>query len=221
MNLNSYNKKSLLVISDCPNLLKSSAITNAKLSFFDTNKFYLLNNIINNFDLIIFDNRFNDLDKFIKTFGITKSYNFNIPIISIENNSINDIKLHQKANVYSVINYQIEEINLIKNIELCLNFLDTNKKIETREGYFFDISREILSFEKKIIRLTKTETKLIKLFCENKDNLTSYEEIKDKIWLNRKFSMYTLRNVIMNIREKTSESFIKNHTNKGYTLDII
>ena len=50
----------------------------------------------------------------------------------------------------------------------------------------------------------------------SKDNLTSFKEIKDKIWLNRKFSMYTLRNVIMNIREKTSESFIKNHTNKGY-----
>ena len=50
----------------------------------------------------------------------------------------------------------------------------------------------------------------------SKDNLTSYKEIKDKIWLNRKFSMYTLRNVIMNIREKTSESFIKNHTNKGW-----
>ena len=55
----------------------------------------------------------------------------------------------------------------------------------------------------------------------SKDNLTSYKEIKDKIWLNRKFSMYTLRNVNINIREKTSESFIKNHTNKGYTLDII
>ena len=69
--------------------------------------------------------------------------------------------------------------------------------------------------------LTKTEKKLIKVLAENTNKLVTYEEISDIVWKGKVFSIYSLRNVIKHIREKTDESFIKNSSNRGYILTSI
>lgn len=213
--------KTLLIISsnaDIPNIRFSPK---EKITYFETNKFYLLNGIISNFDLIIFDNRENELNKFINTFTLTKSYSFNIPIILIENNISDDMELYKLVNVYSVLKAPIDELYLKKSVELCLNFVHSNKKVQFEDGFHFDTSREMLFLGKKIIKLTKTEKKLVKLLAENPNNLVSYEQIENIVWKGKVFSIYSLRNLIMSIRDKTSENFIKNYSNKGYILSTI
>lgn len=34
-------------------------------------------------------------------------------------------------------------------------------------------------------------------------------------------SIYTMRNIVNKIRQKTYYEIIKNHSNKGYTIDIL
>jgi len=213
--------KTLLIVSQNKDILNIAFSEKEKITCFETNKFYLLNSAISNFDLIIFDNRDNELNKFINTFTLTKSYNFNIPMILIENNISEELNLYKLANVYTVLKAPIDEAYLKTSVELCLNYLNSNKKVQFEDGFHFDKSREMLFLGKKIIKLTKTEKKLVKLLSENPNNLVSYEQIENVVWKGKVFSIYSLRNLIMSIRDKTSENFIKNYSNKGYILNTI
>lgn len=217
-------KKSILIISE--NLeyierLKESLNPSYSYTFFENNKFYLLNGSINNFDLIIFDSNEENIRKFIEVFKLTKSYNFNIPVLLIENDKLEDLSIYKMINVYSIIKKPVDNDFLVNTVEVCFSFIDSNKKVQFENGYHFDLTREELFFGKKIIKLTKTERKLIKVLAENTNKLVTYEEISDIVWKGKVFSIYSLRNVIKHIREKTDESFIKNSSNRGYILTSI
>ncbi len=221
---NNIAMKSLLVISDDINFvqkIKENLDSNFSISFFNESKFQLLSNIINSFDVIIFDNDKKNLETFIESFKDINSYDINIPLIVLESKINKDNSLYKYANVFLVLKKPIE-IALIKtNIDLCLNFIDSNKKKQFEEGFYFDINRELLFKGKDLIKLTKTERKLVKLLAQNVNVLVTYEEISQNVWKGKNFSIYSLRNVVKHIREKTSETFLKNSSNRGYIINTI
>ncbi len=224
INKNAKKNKSVLIISDDIQFiseLKKLLNPDYNYTFFENNKFYLLNTVISNFEIIIFDNSKDDLQKFVDVFKLTKSYNFNIPVILIENKNQEELSLYKTINTYSIILKPVNKTLLLNSIELCINFLDTNKKVQFENGYHFDISREELFQGKKVIKLTKTEKKLIKLLAENPNTLVTYEDISELVWKGKVFSIYSLRNVIKHIREKTDDAFIQNSSNRGYILNTI
>ena len=83
------------------------------------------------------------------------------------------------------------------------------------------MTREMLFQGKKIIKLTKIEKRLINLLALNPNELVTYEDISSIVWKGKVFSIYSLRNVVKHIREKTNESFIKNFSNRGYIINTI
>lgn len=215
--------KSLLFISDDSFFVEDikRVLNDSNVTFFENNKFYLLNSEINNFDVIIFDNRSNNLKKFLDVYQLTKSYRFDTPIILIENEIDEDIELYKVLNIYTVLEKDVKKEFLFRIILICLNFLNTNKKIQFENGYYFDINSEELFQGKKIVKLTKIEKKLIKLLSLHPNSLVSYEDIASEVWKGKVFSIYSLRNVINHIREKTDETFIRNFSNRGYILNTI
>ena len=221
---NNKNVNSVLVISEDVGFLdKLKKVSGDKynISFFNSENFNLLNTEINTFDLIVFDNSKNSLTKFVDVFKQTKSYTFNIPMIILEDKVSQEFSLHKYSNAYAIFNKDNDESFLLNNIEISLSFLYTNKKVQFENGFYFDISREILFQGKKIIKLTKTERKLVNLLALNPNTLVTYEDISSIVWRGKEFSIYSLRNVIKHIREKTDESFIKNSSNRGYVITTI
>ena len=221
---NNKNVNSVLVISEDVGFLdrlKKVSGDKYNISFFNSENFNLLNTEINTFDLIVFDNSKNSLTKFVDVFKQTKSYTFNIPMIILEDEIIQEFSLHKYCNAYAIFNKDNDESFLLNNIEISLSFLYTNKKVQFENGFYFDISREILFQGKKIIKLTKTERKLVNLLALNSNTLVTYEDISSIVWRGKEFSIYSLRNVIKHIREKTDESFIKNSSNRGYVITTI
>ena len=221
---NNKNVNSVLVISEDVGFLdrlKKVSGDKYNISFFNSENFNLLNTEINTFDLIVFDNSKNSLTKFVDVFKQTKSYTFNIPMIILEDKVSQEFSLHKYSNAYAIFNKDNDESFLLNNIEISLSFLYTNKKAQFENGFYFDISREILFQGKKIIKLTKTERKLVNLLALNPNALVTYEDISSIVWRGKEFSIYSLRNVIKHIREKTDESFIKNSSNRGYVITTI
>ena len=221
---NNKNVNSVLVISEDVGFLdrlKKVSGDKYNISFFNSENFNLLNTEINTFDLIVFDNSKNSLTKFVDVFKQTKSYTFNIPMIILEDKVSQEFSLHKYSNAYAIFNKDNDESFLLNNIEISLSFLYTNKKVQFENGFYFDISREILFQGKKIIKLTKTERKLVNLLALNPNALVTYEDISSIVWRGKEFSIYSLRNVIKHVREKTDESFIKNSSNRGYVITTI
>lgn len=216
--------KSVLVISEdleFSERIKKTSQSKCHMSYFNENKFYLLNSVINSFAVIVFDNKDKNLDKFIETFKLTKSYDLNIPIIVLEDEIEQDSSIYKYSNVYTVLKKPFDEKLFFLTIELCTNFTDLNKKLQFEKGFYFDINRELLFQNKRVIKLTKTERKLIKLLAQKANTLVTYEEISELVWKGKVFSIYSLRNVVKHIREKTDESFIKNSSNRGYVMNTI
>lgn len=224
VNNNNLNVKSILIISDDVYYVhKLKEISNNKfnISYFNESKFQLLSNVINSFDIIVFDNNKNLLETFVTSFKDTQSYDVNIPLIVLENSIKDEISLYKYSNVFLVIEKPINEKMLLTNIELCVNFLDNNKRKHFEDGFYFDMNRELLFRGKELIKLTKTERKLVKLLSKNVNMLVTYEEISQEVWRGKNFSIFSLRNVVKHIREKTSEEFIKNSSNRGYIINTI
>ena len=225
--MNITNNKSirsvLLVSEDLEYVQKLTKLLNDKfnLSFFMDDKFQLLDTQIDSFDLIVFDNSHNKISKFTETLKLKKTYNFNIPMIVLENETIEEFSNYKYDNMYTILDKNINEAFLFKNIEIALDFLYTNKKLQFENGFYFDMNRELLFQGKKTIKLTKTEKKLTNLLALNPNVLVTYEHISSVVWKGKEFSIYSLRNVIKHIREKTDETFIKNSSNKGYVINTI
>ena len=225
--MNITNNKSirsvLLVSEDLEYVQKLTKLLNDKfnLSFFMDDKFQLLDTQIDSFDLIVFDNSHNKISKFTETLKLKKTYNFNIPMIVLENETIEEFSNYKYDNMYTILDKNINEAFLFNYIEIALDFLYTNKKLQFENGFYFDMNRELLFQGKKTIKLTKTEKKLINLLALNPNVLVTYEHISSVVWKGKEFSIYSLRNVIKHIREKTDETFIKNSSNKGYVINTI
>ena len=142
-------------------------------------------------------------------------------MIVLENETSEELSNYKYDNMYTILDKNINEAFLFKNIEIALDFLYTNKKLQFENGFYFDMNRELLFQGKKTIKLTKTEKKLINLLALNPNVLVTYEHISSVVWKGKEFSIYSLRNVIKHIREKTDETFIKNSSNKGYVINTI
>lgn len=220
----SLYKKTILIISN-DLLLNDIISTNYgkeyKLYFFKEQNFSLLKNILYPFDLIVFDNSLKNIEDYIHACKSIQSFNLTTPLFVLENQMPENLSLYKYCNTYSIFvkNRNIEE--LFQSIDLCLYYLSANKKIYFNDGFSFDLTRELLLHNKKIIFLTKIEKRLIKLLAENINNITSYEIIEKKVWFDKKFSIYTLRNTVKKIREKTKMSFIQNLSNNGYYISSL
>ena len=94
-------------------------------------------------------------------------------------------------------------------------------KIEFDQGIYFDEYRD--QFFKKggtVIDFTRLEKSFLKLLIARRNEVTDYDMIKDIVWKGKDMSIYTMRNIVNKIRQKTYYEIIKNHSNKGYTIDI-
>lgn len=159
---NDIKPKSVLVVSNEENLVTKMKTYNQdtlfKLSFFEMDRFNLIYDKLSLFDLVIFDNRKNNnVKEFTSLFEKNFSYKFNIPIILLENEVNDNQILHKNSNVYSVFYEPIDSSALMLNVKLFLNFLNQNRKIEFEKGFYFDVSRDELFCDRKVIKLTKTE----------------------------------------------------------------
>lgn len=213
-------KGMVLFITDDLNLINEIKKVNLKgyrILFLGQKDIVLMKRVINTIDLIVFDNRFNELINFVK-FYKDLSVPMDIPLSIIEENFPNDLGLYKYINTYLIFSNVKNIKEIISSIDLYLYYLANNEKIYFNEAFYFNISKNLLFKNKKIICLTKLELKLIQLLIENINSVVPYEKIASSLWENKPFSIFTLRNIVKHIREKTTDKFIQNISNKGYMI---
>ncbi|MDD2888742.1 MAG: helix-turn-helix domain-containing protein [Aliarcobacter sp.] len=96
--------------------------------------------------------------------------------------------------------------------------------IQLEEGFSWVVATSKLLKENNesisTIDLTKIETKFLKLLIENKNNIVTYDVVKENIWKTKDMSIFTMRNFVNKIRNKTYKSIIKNKSGYGYIIEI-
>lgn len=66
------------------------------------------------------------------------------------------------------------------------------------------------------VDLTRLEKRFLELLMKNRNEIVGYKAIKDYVWSGKDMSIYTMRNIVNKIRQKSFYEIIQNKSNLGY-----
>lgn len=111
------------------------------------------------------------------------------------------------------LKYRIDQ--LIKN-----KCFDSDKNMIVLDDTFvFDIQKNLLYKEKKIVDLTQKESEVINFLIQNRGVYVSVESLHENIWDNKDIQYADIRMCIKRIRTKTDKEFIITKRFVGYKID--
>jgi DNA-binding response OmpR family regulator len=142
-------------------------------------------------------------------------------IVLMSSSNESDIVSCINMSAYSILKAPVNFDDLRLSMIMALNQSKRADKIMLDKGVYYDAYRERFYNAEGHISLTKFEFQVLKLLLDNHNKIISYEEIKEKVWKEKKMSIFTMRNVINKIRNKTYYEIIRNSSSKGYQIDNI
>lgn len=223
-NIRKLNNAKIIVISSDNELNKS--FSDDLDGYFD--KIELVDNaetafekiVSESYDMAIVDTQISDISFSELCTELTKLAP-TLPKIIVSNESTNEnLVTAINCSAYTFISkpLRLEDIRL--SIIMCLNQTKRGDKIEFQDGIYFDEYRDkFFKSTGDVIDFTRLEKGLLKLLIDKKDEVIDYDTIKEVVWKGKEMSIYTMRNIVNKIRQKTYYDIIKNHSNKGYTID--
>lgn len=96
---------------------------------------------------------------------------------------------------------------------------EKTNKYELLYGYKFDmIEKKLIDSKNNEVVFTKMEQELFNYMFDNKERLVSYKDLIDEIWKEKRQdnALYSLRNLVKSVREKTFPEIVKNFSGRGY-----
>lgn len=211
---NFLREKSVLLISEDKNLIKN---INYNL-FEDLKEIETVNSILNianysKYDLIIVDIDDNDLSI---VSSILSSNAKEIPVILISSEIQN--RILDLSDYIKLRNIILKDINTDYIKYYVALTLKKSTIINFNDGYYFDMNKDKLYCNGRVIKLTLLETQLFRYLIDNRNKIVSYEEIKNNVWDGKKFTIFGMRNIINKIREKSYYDIITNVSKSGYII---
>ncbi len=145
-----------------------------------------------------------------------------LPKVIISDSEDNeDIVTAINYGAYTFLSKPLRPKDIKLSVIMCLNQTKRGDKIEFDDGIYFDEYRD--QFFKAggvLIDFTRLEKSFLKLLIAKRNEIVDYDTIKDVVWKGKDMSIYTMRNIVNKIRQKTYYEIVKNHSNKGYTVGI-
>lgn len=214
--LRKLSNTSLLCITDNDDLkeLLSTSLDCKEISFMKSESFKI-DELTADLLVVDFDCKYS-----IDVLNSVKLHNPLLPkIVILKNDSEQNVAQCINASAYSILKSPVNIDDLKLSITIALNQTKRADKILLSDGVYYDSYRERFYDNVGAINFTKLEFNLLKLLLDNHDRITNYDEIKQKVWKGKKMSIFTMRNVVNKIRNKTYYSIIKNNSSKGYQID--
>lgn len=93
-----------------------------------------------------------------------------------------------------------------------------NSRLDLGKGFYYDkVLKKV--FDKKNVDtgLTKTQMNIFHTILNTQGTIVDVDTIKKNAWKDKSTSIFTLRNMIKQIRDKTYYGLIKSHSSRGYS----
>ncbi|MCD4759053.1 MAG: winged helix-turn-helix domain-containing protein [Arcobacteraceae bacterium] len=140
-------------------------------------------------------------------------------IVILDEQSETNIIKCINAGAYSILSLSCGFADLKLSVIMALNQTKRVDKITLGQDVYYDSYRERFYDKLGELSFTKFEFQVLKLLLQNHARITTYDEIKEKVWKDKKMSIFTMRNIINKIRNKTYYDIIKNISSNGYQID--
>jgi DNA-binding response OmpR family regulator len=175
----------------------------------------------NNFDIAIIDTFIEDYESFQSFCYKLKEVSPMLPkLIITDSDDQENIVTAINCSAYTMLSKPLRLKDVRLSVIMCLNQTKRGDKFELQNGIYFDEYRD--QFYKTggvLIEFTKLEKAFLKLLISKKGEIVDYTIIKDVVWKGKNMSIFTMRNIVNKIRQKTYYEIIRNHSNKGYIID--
>jgi len=215
-----FSNMTVLCITDNPDLIldiQNKFSDAKKLLFLETLESLEKEN--NPYDILLLDYELKNSFKILKAMKETKPM---LPKIVILKDSLEDYLVDCiNYEAYSILSYPVNYSDLRLSMVMALNQSKRVDKLCLDNGLYYDDYRERFYNDNGAINFTRLEFDLLKLLLDNHNRIIDYDEIKEKVWKEKKMSIFTMRNVVNKIRNKTYYDVIKNNSSSGYQIDSI
>ena len=96
---------------------------------------------------------------------------------------------------------------------------DLESEIKLNNDFYYNVKQsEIYTHKREKIDLTKLENSFLLLLLKNKNKISSIDLIKSMVWEDDSIPIQSLRNIVRQIRNKTTYTLIETIPNKGYRI---
>ena len=169
---------------------------------------------LSDIDLLLLDVSLPDTDGF----HILKTLNeFNYKIKTIFITSYTDIEYLKKGYELGCEDYlkkpfEIDELLLkVKKVQKDI-FGESKIKIG---NYFFDLENFVVYFNNNMIKITKREAEILKIFLNNIDKVVTFDYLNEKIW-NSEVVTNTIIVAVLRLKKKLNLENLENVREVGY-----
>jgi DNA-binding response OmpR family regulator len=131
------------------------------------------------------------------------------------------------SNISIDLTKDMERFLKSKSKEFNLSIEDTLKEILSQQidsrldlgkGFYYDkVVKKVFDKKNNDVGLTKTQMSIFHTLLKNRNTIVDVETIKKNAWKDKNTSIFTLRNMIKQIRDKTFYGLIKSHSSRGYS----
>lgn len=93
-----------------------------------------------------------------------------------------------------------------------------DSRIDLGKGFYYDkVLKKVFDRKNVDVGLTKTQMNIFHTILKSQGTIVDVEVIKKNAWKDKNTSIFTLRNMIKQIRDKTYYGLIKSHSSRGYS----
>jgi DNA-binding response OmpR family regulator len=93
-----------------------------------------------------------------------------------------------------------------------------NSRIDLGKGFYYDkVLKKVFDKKNNDTGLTKTQMNIFHSILNNQSTIVDVDTIKKNAWKDKTTSIFTLRNMIKQIRDKTYYGLIKSYSSRGYS----
>ena len=149
-----------------------------------------------------------------------KQVNENMPVLFMT--AYTDIESIKKAYSLGCSDYLKKPFDLDELWLRMQQLLDSSAytKVSLSVDIVFDLEKEQLYNLDRMVKLTKIQGKILKLFIENKNALVSYELLITEVWDDFFIKTNTIASHVKEIRKFLPESMIESVRAEGYRLHL-
>ncbi len=174
----------------------------------------------NSYDILLLDVKVPQMNGFDLLTEIRKR-EITTPAIFITSfDSIDDLSKGYESGCDDYIRKPFELKELLVRMETILKrdfFHSNSEKIKIDENIEYDISGNLLYIDGEKVVLNKKESRLLKLFLQNREQIISHERIYDTVWdYDENASEASLRTYIKNLRKVLGKEKIVSIKKQGY-----
>jgi len=151
-----------------------------------------------------------------------RSANRKIPIVIISSHTEQEYLWRAvELKITRYLSKPYDKDTFIKALEdVAMELIDHTPMFSINSDLKYDFSKKIIYIKEEACRLSKSESKLLEYFLNNKNQTITYEQLFDYMWEFEQPTKEAIKTIVKELRRKIGKDTIKNLYGVGYLCEV-